>query len=73
MHTKYYNINDLVKFALVGSKKFTTSLRYSNYLVDYLNENELDFTINLNKFDPNVKKCSILEDNYYVKKNYLYC
>lgn len=73
MQVNYYNINGIVKFALMGSKNFTESLRYSNYLVDYLGEDELDFTINLNKFDPNLENCSILEDNYYVKKNYLYC
>jgi len=73
MNAGYYNIENLVKFALIGPRRFSNSYRYSNYKVDFISDNELDLIIRLNSFKPDIKDCSILDDKYYIRKNYFYC
>jgi len=73
MTEKFYSINGVVNFALTGSRKFASSVRYRNYLSDHVSRHDLDFVISLGTFNANLQNCQILDDKYYVKYNYLYC
>lgn len=73
METAYYNIDNLVKFVMNGPQNFVNSFRYSNYRTDFIDKNEVDFIVQLGKFNPEVTDCSIIDDKFHIKKDYLYC
>lgn len=76
MLEKYYNIHEIVKFKIVSEKKFGWSIRnilkvYENFETDKLNKT--DFEVFLGKFIPSNHDCYILENKYYIKKDYFFC
>ena len=76
MAERYYNIHDIVKFKIVNTNHF--KWRFSNIYVAYKNfETErmdnLDFIVYLGKFTPSHQNCYIINNKYYVKKDYFYC
>lgn len=73
MHKAFYNLNNVVKFSLAGPKKFVHSFRYKNYITNCLKSDELDFEIYLGDYTPDLQNCQILDDEYFVKYNYLFC
>ena len=73
MQTGYYDIHDIVKYKLNGPKNFVKFSRYSNYKTKHLKDDEIDFSVNIKKFNPKSKNCNILDGKYYVKKDYIYC
>ena len=58
---------------MTGDKKFANSIRYINYCSDSQDILDLDFEVKVGHFDANLQSCQILDDQYYVKKDYFYC
>ncbi|MCZ7393664.1 MAG: hypothetical protein ABOK23_07365 [Candidatus Methanoperedens sp.] len=73
---KYYNIHNTIKFKLVntGSSKYQFNKVCSKYKsFESENSKEYDFIVYLGKFDPANSDCQIINNIYYIKKDYLYC
>jgi len=74
---KNYNIHDIIKFRIVDKTSFF--YRYLNLLNTQLENFESekvdnpDFTVHIGNFVPSNQDCYILDDKYYVKKDYFYC
>lgn len=74
---KSYNIHGLVSFKIVNRSNFlnrvfsTVNLEYKNFETEKVDNP--DFTIYLGDFVPSNKECRILDNHYYVKKDYFYC
>ena len=72
-----YSIHDIVTFKIVDQTGFFDRL-LSNVYVQYKNfETEEisnpDFIVYLGNFSPSNQDCYILDDRYYIKKDYFYC
>lgn len=72
---EYYRIHDLLSFSVRGESQswIHTSIRaeYQNFISDV--EPDLDLTIIIGDFHPDCVDCTILDNTFYVKQNYLYC
>jgi hypothetical protein len=76
MLEKYYNIHEIVKFKIISEKRVTWSIKnilkvYENFETDKLDKT--DFEVYLGNFIPCNNDCIILEDKYYIKKDYFFC
>lgn len=72
-----YNIHDLVRFKIINKDNFLNRL-FSNLNLEYKNfkseeGGDSDFTIYLGDFTPSNQECYVLDNNYYIKEDYLYC
>ena len=73
----YYNIHDIVTFRIVDNSGFISGIfydfvrRYENFKSPPLDKT--DFSVYLGDFVPSNQDCYILEDSYYIKKDYFYC
>ena len=74
---KYYSIHNLVTFKTIDKFGFPKSYfnniekEYKNFEVKWI-ENP-DLTIDIGDFVPNNGSCTILDSNYYIKRNYFFC
>ena len=74
---KYYSIHDIVTFKVVTNAGFLSKILYfwDVELRDFESEqkDKPDFTVFLGRFSSQNSDCHILDDRFYVKKDYLYC
>jgi hypothetical protein len=75
MTKKYYNVHDIIKFNIEINSPFeklfgNTELQYRSFEVNSVDS--IDFSIYIGHFNPDTQDCHILDDNYYIKSNYLY-
>lgn len=75
MIERYYSIHDIVKFKITALTVPQWKLKnitgmYANFEVPFC-EN-VDFDVIFGEFDPSNEDCIILENNVFVKKDYLY-
>ena len=73
---KSYNIHDIVTFKIVNTNPFKWQFSniygaYKNFEVEEIDN--LDFVVYLGKFIPSNQDCYIINNKYYVKKDYFYC
>ena len=74
---KGYSIHDLVTFKIINRSNFinrvssTVNLEYKNFETEKVDNP--DFIIYLGDFAPSNQECRILDNHYYVKKDYFYC
>jgi hypothetical protein len=70
-----YSIHDIVTFRLISEKSNSVikKLRdeYANFETTHVSNP--DFVVYLGGFSPSQENCSILDNDYYLKKDYLYC
>lgn len=77
MVVKCYNIHNIVKFKIIDrhnhTKNFLTHLNeaYSYFEVDKIDKPDIIF--NIGPFNESIEDAQILDEKYYVKKNYLFC
>jgi hypothetical protein len=74
---KSYSIHDVVTFKIINKANLLNRL-FSNICQEYQNfESEMldnpDFTIYLGDFIPSNQECGILDNEYYIKKDYFFC
>lgn len=76
MIEKYYTIHDIVNFKIVERNGYLKRL-FSNVFVQYHGfespSMNPDIVVNLGDFVPANEQCSILDDTFFIKENYLYC
>ena len=74
---KYYNIHDVVTFKIVNNAGLLSRVLpfWDIELRDFESgaNTEPDFTVFLGKFNPSVSDCLVMDDKFYIKKDYLYC
>lgn len=72
MIEKNYHIHDIVKFKVIANKISTRmDIEYRNFESGEIDAP--DFTIYLGEFIPSNEGCIILDNTYYIKKDYFYC
>lgn len=76
MLEKNYNIHDILKFKIITKKRLKWNLKniygsFSNFETN--NIDKTDFEVYIGDFEPSNDNCKILENKYYIKKNYFYC
>ena len=77
MIEKNYSIHDIVTFKIINKTNFfhkfvsNLDIGYKNFEVKNLTNT--DFTVHLGDFIPSNQDCYILDDKYYIRKNYVYC
>jgi hypothetical protein len=70
----YYNIHNTFRFRVnSNNRKFLNHIDKEFYFFKSEGGRRPDMIINIGKFRPDNKDCSIVNHQYYVKKNYLYC
>lgn len=74
---KTYNVHNIITFKIVKETNISDNF-LSNLNIEYKNfESEKlsdpDFTIYIGNFTPSNQDCYILDDQYYIKEDYLYC
>ncbi len=69
-----YNIHNIFRFRVNTDKnKFINYIDKEYYFFRSKKTKSPDLIINIGKFKPNKRNCSIVNHKYYIKKNYLYC
>ena len=76
MAERYYSIHDIVKFKIVNTNPFEWQFnnvckKYESFKSKKFKKS--DFIIYLGKFTPSNSDCQIIDNIYYIKKDYLYC
>ena len=72
-----YTIHDIVTFKIIDQTNFLDKLlsnvdkQYKNFETKKISN--LDFIVYLGNFSPSTQDCYIIDDQYYVKKDYFYC
>ena len=74
---KYYSIHNILTFKVI-SKAYLANRLIGNWDIELQgfesnNVDNLDFVISIDKFTPDISNCTIIDDDYYIKENYLYC
>jgi hypothetical protein len=75
---KYYNIHNIITFKIINNTNFIHK-KFSNLEIQYQNFEckkkieKTDFTVIIGEFKTDTNNCIILDDNFYVKENYIYC
>ena len=78
MKIKFYNIHDIITFKIINNTNVLHK-KISNLEIEYKNFeckikiDKPDFTIYIGEFTPDITNCHILDENYYIKENYLFC
>ena len=70
-----YNIHNLLTLQIILNKKFNL-LNYFNVEHRFFEVEKVenpDITLNIGKFAPSNIDCYIVDNKYYIKKNYFYC
>jgi len=81
MPEKIYSIHGIVTFKIVTSKGLLNGIftpLFGSWDIELQgfrsnSINEPDFVVSIGKFNPNNPGCTILDDDYYLKEDYLYC
>ena len=70
-----YNIHDILKFQIVLNKKFNLFdyFNVEHRFFEVQNIDKPDIILNICKFTPSNEDCYIVDNKYYIKKNYFYC
>ena len=77
MSERAYSIHDVVTFKIVDKRSFFSRIfdaievEYKNFESEELNNP--DFTVYLGNISPSNQDCYILDDQYFIKKDYLFC
>jgi len=72
MIEKNYNIHDIIKFKVIANRvSRRMNIEYKNF--ESRETDDPDFTVYLGDFTPSNEGCSILDNTYYIKKDYIYC
>ena len=70
-----YNIHNILKLQILINKKFN-AFKYFNVEHRFFEVETVenpDITLNIDKFTPSNADCYIVDNKYYIKKNYFYC
>ena len=74
---RYYNIHNIVAFKMANNAGFLSKVLpfWDIELRDFESKREVepDFTVFLGKFRPRNQDCSVLDDRFYMRKDYFYC
>lgn len=73
---KYYNIQDIVTFKIIGNVGLLDRLLSWDAELQGFESTKMatpDFTVYFGNFTPHNQDCYFLDNKYYVKENYLYC
>lgn len=74
---KYYALHDILAFSIIDDESIGSRL-IKNWDIELRGfesnrRSSVDFTVVVGKFSPDNHDCTILDNNYYVRENYLYC
>ena len=74
---KYYNIHNILTFKVVDNAGIGAKL-LNGWDIELRGfesnqPNDVDFIISIGKFNPDHDDCTILDNDYYIKEDYLYC
>ena len=77
MIEKHYNIHNILAFKIID-KPSTGNKLFNDWDIELRgfessNLNNADFVISMGRFKPDNHNCTILDNDYYIKENYLYC
>lgn len=73
----HYSVHDVVRFKIVEKTGFLkrylsgTEIQYKNFEAD--RSDDLDFVVRLGEFTPRNTDCIVLDDKYYIKRDYIFC
>jgi hypothetical protein len=81
MLEKIYSIHKILTFKIVSNEGLLNSIfaplfgSWDIELQGFRSKSitEPDFVVSIDKFNPNNSDCTILDDDYYLKEDYLYC
>lgn len=70
-----YNIHNILKFQIILNKKLNLFdyFNVEHRFFEVKNIDSPDIILNIGKFTPSNVDCYIVDNKYYIKKNYFYC
>ncbi|MDH5769976.1 MAG: hypothetical protein OEZ25_01625 [Candidatus Bathyarchaeota archaeon] len=73
-----YSILDFVSFRVINTQSFLSNLledvgvEYEN-MRKRISDKECDFLVYIGNFQPNLEDCYIMEDRYFLRRDYFFC